>query len=98
MVFGEPGCAWADEVGELGGDAVENLHCDDDAVDPEVPCGHEAAEVSEGGAGPDVEAAFEWHDAVEADDGGGAGEIEERHSGDPGEGLSAAQSGGDSYP
>ena len=90
MVFREPCGAGADEVGELGGDAVENLHGDDDAVDPEVPCGHESAEISEGGAGPDVEAAFEGHDAVEADDGGGAGEIEERHGCDPGDGLSAA--------
>ena len=71
---------------------------DGDAVEPEVPRGHEAAEVAECGAGPDVEAAFERHLAVEVDDGDGHGQVEEDHGGDPGEGLGAAKSGGDADP
>jgi hypothetical protein len=98
VVFGEPGCCGADEVRELGGDGVEDGGGDGDAVDPEVPGGHEAAEISEGGASPDVEAAFERHLTVEIDDGDGHGEIEEEHGGDPGEGLCAAKAGGDAYP
>ncbi len=61
VIFGEPRGGGADEVGEFGGDGVEDGGGDGDAVDPEVPGGHEAAEISEGGAGPDVEAAFERH-------------------------------------
>ena len=98
VVFGQPGGGGADEVGELGGDGVEDGGGDGDAVEPEVPCGHEAAEIAECGAGPDVEAAFEGHLAVEIDDGDGHGEIEEDHGGDPGDGLGAAQTGGDADP
>ena len=61
LVFRQPGGARADEVGELGGDGVEDGGDDGDAVDPEVPGGEEAGEVAEGAAGPDVEAAFEGH-------------------------------------
>ena len=98
MVFRQPCGGGADEVGELSGDGVEDGGGDGDAVEPEVPCGHEAAEVAEGGARPDVEAAFERHLAVEIDDGDGHGEVEEDHGGDPGEGLGAAKTGGDAYP
>jgi hypothetical protein len=98
VVFGEPGGGGTDEVGELGGDGVEDGGGDGDAVDPEVPGGHEAAAISEGGASPDVEAALKGHLAVEVDDGDGHGEVEEEHGGDPGEGLGAAKTGGDADP
>jgi hypothetical protein len=98
VIFGEPGGAGADEVGELGGDGVEDGGGNGDAVEPEVPGGHKAPEISEGGAGPDVEATFEGHLAIEVDDGDGHGEIEEEHGGDPGEGLGAAKTSGDADP
>ena len=68
MVFRQPRRDGTDEVGQFGGDSVEDGCGDSDAVEPEVPCGHEAAEIAERGARPDVEAAFERHLAVEIDD------------------------------
>ena len=98
VVLRKPRGGGADEVGELGGDRVEDRGGDGDAVEPEVPRGHKAAEVAEGPAGPDVEAAFERHLAVEIDDGDGHGEVEEDHGRDPRKSLGAAEAGSDADP
>jgi hypothetical protein len=98
VIFGQPRCGRADEVGEFGRNGVQNGGGDGDAVEPEVPCGHEAAEVAKGRAGPDVEASFKRHLTVEIDDADRHGKVEDHHGGDPGEGLCSAEPGGDAYP
>ncbi len=69
-----------------------------EAVGPEVPGGEEADAVAEGCAGPDVEAAFERHLAVEVEDGDRHGQVEERHGAEPDDGLRASEAGGDADP
>ena len=98
VVFRKPCGGGADEVRELGGNGVEDRGGDGDAVEPEIPGGHEAAEIAECGACPDVEAAFKGHLAVEVDDGYRHGQVEEDHGGDPSQCLGAAEAGGDSHP
>ena len=68
VVFREPGGRGTDEESDFSGDGVEDGCGDGDAVDPDVPRSEEAAGIAEGGAGPDVKAAFEGERAVEVDD------------------------------
>ena len=98
VVFGQPSGARADHVGELFGDLEEDGGDGGHAVGPDVPRGHEAGGVSEGGASPDVEAAFEGHLAVEVIDADGHRQVEHEHRGDPHDGLRAAEAGGDAHP
>lgn len=97
-VFGKPCSGGADEVGDFRRHGVEDGGDDRDAIDPEVPRGEEAAEVAEGLARPDIEAALEWHGAVEADDRCRHGDVEDKHGGDPGDGLRGAESASDADP
>jgi len=98
MIFRQPGCGGADEVGELGGDGVEDGRGDGDSVEPDIPGGHESAEIAECPTRPDIEAAFERHLAVEVDDRYGHRQIEENHGADPGDRLCPAEPGSDANP
>ena len=98
MVFGQPGSGGADEIRELGRYGVEDGGSNSYTVKPEVPCCHEAPEIAEGSASPDVEAALEWHLTIEIDDRDGHGEIEEDHGGDPSQSLGPAEPGSNSHP
>ncbi len=90
MILRQPGGARAEEIGDLAGNGVEDRDSDGEAVDPQIPGGEEADEITEGAMSPNVEATFERHDAVEADDHGGHWEIKKQHGSDPGERLGAA--------
>ena len=67
-------------------------------VHPQVPGSKETTQVTERPVCPDVEAAFQWPDSVEADNGGRHRNVEDQHGGDPGESLCAAKARGDSNP
>jgi hypothetical protein len=98
VVVGDPGGGGADHEGELAGELEEEKGDDDEAVSPDVPGGEEAEGVAEGAAGPDVEAAFEGHLAVEVIDGGSHGQVEGGEGEEPDEGLGVAEAGGETDP
>ena len=98
FVFRQTGGARAEEIADFTGNLEEQESDDDETVGPDVPGGEEAERVAEGAAGPDVEAAFEGHFAVEIEDGDGHGDIEEAEGDEPGDELGAAETGGDADP
>jgi hypothetical protein len=80
---GDDGSAGVEGVGEHGGGLDVRVGHDGDSVAPEISGGEEAGQAVEVVAGPFVEAALEGVGAIEIDDDGSGGEIEEEDGEEP---------------
>lgn len=90
-IFGEMGAGGSEQIADLRKHGKEDDRSDAKRVDPDVPGDEESREVAEGDARPGVEAAFEWHLAVEVEDGSGHGQVKDGHCRDPVDSLRAAE-------